>query len=216
MDPHIEPDQPGLARDAKGEDGADYLRRLKTLADEDASSAPTATSSVVVPAPTNSPSFKERRRSPRFHCAGSAEFRAEGSDVRTWGTLTDVSLHGCYVEMNTTFPLGTRMNLTLDAVGVRVRVQGTVRVSYPFLGMGICFAELEPAQQAQLEQLLAALAGQSSLSNPASAATAADTSTHSLADVDPTAMLDELTQFFRGSHLLSREEFYQIAKRARR
>ncbi len=218
MDPHIEPDQPGPARDApEAEDGAKYLRWLKSQASEDAPSTPAATGSAVVPATTISPSFKERRRSQRFKCSGSAEFRAEGSNVRMWGTLTDVSLHGCYIEMNSTFPLGTRITLILDAVGVRVHVQGTVRVSYPFLGMGICFTELEPAQQVQLEQLLAALAaGQSSISNSASAATPADSSTHSLADVDPQAMLDELTEFFRGNHMLSRAEFYQIAKRARR
>lgn len=129
------------------------------------------------------------------------------------GNLTDISLHGCYVEMNNTFPLGTRMALTLEALDIRVRVQGTVRVSYPFLGMGICFSEIEPGQQLQLEQLLAALAGQNSLMTSSSAAAA--NSTRSLADVDTKAMIDELSEFFRSNHLLSREEFYRIAKRAR-
>jgi hypothetical protein len=131
-----------------------------------------------------------------------------------WGTLTDVSLHGCYVELNNTFPSGTRMRLTLEALGVRVRVQGTVRVSYPFLGMGICFSEIEPGQQLQLEQLLAALSGQSSAAS--STAAAAPVETHSLADVDTKTMLDGLTEFFRSNQLLSRKEFYQIANRARR
>ena len=39
--------------------------------------------------PQPSPPYKERRRSPRYHCSGSAEFQAEGSEVRSWGTLTD-------------------------------------------------------------------------------------------------------------------------------
>lgn len=215
MDPHFEAEQRSLSPEApKEEEGANYLRRLKTLAAEDAPSPRAATSSIVVPATAGSPGFKERRRSPRFQCSGSAEFRPEGSEVRMWGTLTDVSLHGCYVEMNNTFPLGTRMRLTLEALGVRVRVQGTVRVSYPFLGMGICFPEIEPGQQLQLERLLTALAGQSSQSEPASTPDAS--LTHSLADVDSKAMLDELTDFFRSNQLLSRKEFYQIANRARR
>jgi PilZ domain len=215
VDPYIEPEQRGLSPNApKEEEGANYLRRLKTQAAEDAPSTPPATSSIAVPATAGSPGFKERRRSPRFQCSGSAEFWPEGSEVRMWGTLTDVSLHGCYVEMNNTFPLGTRMRLTLEALGVRVRVQGTVRVSYPFLGMGICFSEIEPAQQLQLEQLLTALAGQSSQSDTASTPVAS--STHSLADVDSKTMLDELTEFFRSNQLLSRKEFYQIANRARR
>jgi PilZ domain len=215
VDPHFKTEQPNLSPDVPETDhGADYLRRLKTLAAEDAPSTPAATDSTVLPAPACSPVFKERRRSPRFHCSGSAEFCAEGSEVRMWGTLTDVSLYGCYVEMNNTFPLGTRMRLTLEVLGVRVHVQGTVRVSYPFLGMGICFSEIEPEQQLQLERLLAALSGQGSKSSFAS--TPVVTSTHSLADVDRGAMLDELTEFFRSNQLLSREDFYQIANRARR
>lgn len=218
MDPHIETEQRGLSPGAhKAEEGADYLRRLKTQGTEDAPSAPAPTSSsIVVPAAASSPGFKERRRSPRLQCSGSAEFRPEGSDVRMWGTLTDVSLHGCYVEMNNTFPAGTRVSLTIEALGIRVRVQATVRVSYPFLGMGMCFSEIEPGQQLQLEELLAALSGQSPLSNSASPAAPIAGATHSLADVDSKIMLDELTEFFRSNHLLSREEFYQIAKRARR
>jgi PilZ domain-containing protein len=208
VDPNIEAEQ---TRAHKGDDGADYLRRLKSEA-----APPEPSSSIVAPAAASSTGSKERRRSPRFQCSGSVEFRPEGSDVRMWGILTDVSLHGCYVEMNNTFPSGTRMSLTLEALGVKVHVQGTVRVSYPFLGMGIRFSEIEPRQQLQLEQLLAAVARQSSPSRSASAAVPVANSTCSLADVDTTTMLDELARFFRSNHLLSREEFYRLAKQARR
>ena len=217
MDPNFEAEQPGLSRNTqKTEESVDYLRRLKTQAKDDAPSTPAAASSIVAPAAASSPGVKERRRSPRFHCSGSAEFRPEGSDVRMWGTLTDVSLHGCYVEMNNTFPVGTRASLTLQALDIHVRVQATVRVTYPFLGMGMCFSEIEPGQQIQLEQLLAALSGQSSLTTPASAASLVASSTPSLADVDPKILLHELRQFYGSNHLLSREEFYEIVKRARR
>ena len=217
MDPDIDSEQLGLSPGAhKREEGATHLRQLKTEAAEDAPVTPAATSSIAVPAVAASPGFKERRRSPRLQCSGSAEFRPEGSDVRMWGTLTDVSLHGCYVEMNNTFPVGTRVSLTIEALGVRVRVQATVRVSYPFLGMGMCFSEIEPGQQLQLEQLIATLAGQDTLPNSASNALPDAHSVHSLADVNSRTMLDELTQFFRDNRLLSRQEFYEIAKRARR
>jgi len=217
VDPNFEAEQPGLSRNTqKTEESVDYLRRLKTQAKDDAPSTPAATSSIVVPAAASSPGVKERRRSPRFHCSGSAEFRPEGSDVRMWGTLTDVSLHGCYVEMNNTFPVGTRVSLTLQALDIHVRVQATVRVTYPFLGMGMCFSEIEPGQQIQLKQLLAALSGQSSLATPASPASLVASSTPSLVDVDSKILLNELRQFYGSNHLLSREEFYQIVKRARR
>jgi hypothetical protein len=67
------------------------------------------------------------------------------------GNVTDVSLHGCYVEMNITFPAGTKAALVLKSFGIRIETPGTVRASYPFLGMDICFAEIEPVQQMQLK-----------------------------------------------------------------
>lgn len=217
MDPHVESEQPGLSPSAhKPEDGATYLRQLKSEAGEDAPTTPTATSSIAVPAAAASPGLKERRRSPRLQCSGSAEFRPEGSDIRMWGTLTDVSFHGCYVEMNNTFPVGTRVSLTVDALGIRARVQATVRVSYPFLGMGMCFSEIEPGQQLQLEQLIAALSGQSTVSSSQSSSAPDPNSPQSLGDVDSKTMVDLLAQFFRDNRLLSRQEFYELAKRARR
>lgn len=215
VDTHVYAEQPGLAPDSrKSEDGANYLRRLKKEAGPDMQSASAAGTSAEPATASNPPATVDRRRSPRFTCAGSAEFRAEGSDVRMWGTLTDVSLHGCYVEMNATFPAGTQVNLALEALGIRVRVQGSVRVSYPFLGMGICFTEIEPGQRQQLEQLLAALARQNAPPNPE---LAQDSSLQdALAAADPKTVLDGIRQFFESKQLLSREEFCQIAKRTGR
>ena len=131
-----------------------------------------------------------------------------------WGTLTDVSLHGCYVEMNNTFPVDTKLSLVLEAMDIRVHTQAVVRVSYPFLGMGLAFLKIDPGQLQQLKQMLHALSGKTSLSNTKAAA-ATSISTHSLADVDPRVMLDALSEFFRTNSRLSRTEFYEIAKRAR-
>lgn len=108
---------------------------------------------------------KERRRSPRFLCSGSAELQADDSDVRMSGRLTDISLHGCYVEMPTTFPAHTRVMLAVESLGIRARTAAAVCVSYPFLGMGLSFTDIEPRQQRQLEQLLRALAGQRAILN---------------------------------------------------
>ena len=131
-----------------------------------------------------------------------------------WGTVTDVSLHGCYVEMNTTFPVDTKVDLVLKSFGIRIEAPGTVRASYPFLGMGICFAEMEPAQQLQLKQLLAALAGRSAVSNGMSADE--NNLKDSLAAADPKSFLDGIAEFFQKNQTLSRDEFHQITKRARR
>ncbi len=219
MDPRIYPAraQPDLTRDSSngnGEESVDYLRRLKGSAPEAAPADAAARGGGEAPAAAKSVAWKERRQSPRLRCSGSAEFRTEASDVRIWGTVTDVSLHGCYVEMNTTFPVGTKVDLVLKSFGIRIETRGEVRASYPFLGMGICFAEIQPVQQLHLKDLLTALAGRSAVSGGISSEE--KSVNDALRSADPRAFLDEITEFFRKNQLLSRNEFHQIAKRTRR
>jgi hypothetical protein len=214
VDPRIYRAQPDLAPDSSnGDEGVDYLRRLKGPAPEGAPADALARGGEA-PAAAKSVAWKERRQSPRLRCSGSAEFRTEASDVRIWGTVTDVSLHGCYVEMNTTFPIGTKVDLVLKSFGIRIETPGTVRASYPFLGMGICFEEIQTVQQLHLKDLLTALAGRSAVSNGISAEE--KSVKDALGSADPKAFLDEITEFFQKNQLLSRNEFQQIAKRARR
>ena len=207
--------QPDLASDSSnGEEGVDYLRRLRGAAVEGPPTDAVARSGGEAPVPADSVAWKDRRQSPRLRCSGSAEVRTEGSDVCRWGTVTDISLHGCYVEMNTTFPVGTKVDLVLKSFGIRIETPGEVRASYPSLGMGICFAEIQPVQQLHLKDLLAALAGRSAVSSGISAQE--NSVKDALAAADPKAFLDEITEFFQKNQLLSRNEFHQIAKRARR
>jgi hypothetical protein len=217
VDQRIYPEQPGLSPDSSnGQEGVNYLRRLRGEVAEPATADAAAKGGGRAPAATPTTSWKERRQSPRLRCSGSAEFRTEGSDVRLWGTLTDISLHGCYVEMNTTFPIGTKVDLVLNSCGNRIQAPGTVRTSYPFLGMGIRFAEIEPGQELQLKELLAALAGRNTASSGRPATEPETDMKDTVASADPRAFLDEITEFFQKNHLLSREEFHQIAKRVRR
>jgi hypothetical protein len=199
---------------SNGDEGVDYLRRLMGAVLEAAAADTVVRGGGEPPASANSLAWKDKRQSPRLRCSGSAEFRTEGNDTRMWGTVTDVSQHGCYVEMNTPLPVGTKMDLVLKSFGIRIEAPGTVRASYPFLGMGICFAKIEPAQQMQLKQLLAALTARSGVSNAISAQE--NDMSDILSAADPKAFLDEITDFFQKNQLLSRNEFHQIAKRARR
>jgi hypothetical protein len=64
-------------------------------------------------------------------CLESAHSRETSSGVATWAIFTDVSLHGCYVEVN----------------GFRVESGAEVRVVYPNLGRGICFTTMAGAEQ---------------------------------------------------------------------
>jgi hypothetical protein len=214
VDPYIHPEHPGWNPDCNAsEEGANYLRRLRGSETKGAGGEGEGKNGGGSPAEASPVRGAERRRSPRVRCSSSAKLRTEGSDLRLWGTLTDISLTGCYVEMNTTFPVGTNVNLVLRSSGIRIQVSGTVRASYPFLGMGICFTQVEPAQQLQLQQLLAMLAGHSTFTN---GLPVQDAMKETLRLADPRAFLNEVAEFFRKNQVLSREEFHQIAKRVRR
>lgn len=213
MDPLIHPDQPGSSPEPnKADEAANYLRRLKANLTQAKPPEAPANAKGATAAPAAD--WKERRQSPRLRCSGSAEFRVAGNGVRMWGTLTDISLHGCYVEMNTTFPVGTRVGLVLKSFGIHIHSQGTVRATYPFLGMGISFNDIDIEEHQRLKQLLAALAGQKEFAPSVAADESARKESVTLADLP--AFFAALTEFFQKQQLLSREEFYQIAKRVRR
>jgi len=189
------------------DDGASYLRRLK---EQPGIELPSDTAASP-PAPSHSAySGRDRRRSPRFRCAGSAEFTAHESNTRMWGTMTDISLRGCYVEMTTTFPVDTKVDLVLEAMGIRFRAMGAIRISYPFLGMGILFTDIAPDQKVLLERLLSALGNVSTL--PQVATASSNSTEEAFVGADPIPFLNELKRYFDGKPVLSREEFFRIAR----
>jgi PilZ domain len=218
MDPNIIRDQSGLSESGahgSGEDGAAYLRRLRPQTGEDPPTAVAHAGSANGPASAPPAFVKERRRSQRYQCSGSVELQNAPSDVHVRGKLTDVSLHGCYVETPTTFPQDTAVALTIESLGIQVRAQATVRVSYPSVGMGICFSKMEAGQQAQLEQLLKALAGERAILNSADEQPRLP-EIQAAAAADADACLEALVEFFKKNTVLSRDGFFAIAKRVRR
>lgn len=158
---HSDPDPSAFPPEK--DENANYLRRLR----DSPVSAPgaktktpgSALSGSVHPAPHPTTFLRERRKTPRFICSGRVALITEGTELRRWGTLTDISLHGCYVEMDTTFPVGAKLELAIESIGIKIKTAAVVRANYPSLGMGISFGEIDPQQTAKLQQLLISLAG---------------------------------------------------------
>ncbi len=197
------------------ESGADYLRRLK----QDSGPEPPAKLTAVPSAPPRtetSPAPAERRQSPRYKCEGSAEFRVDGSDVRTWGTVTDLSMHGCYIEMTATYPVGAVVNLGLELHGLRVDLKADVRVSYPFLGIGVSFRDVSEANQQRLRDMVRSLlpaahrGGAQGL--PAGGSGKATPGLPVI--TNPTAALQALVDFFEIHPSLTPEEFVQVIRKS--
>jgi hypothetical protein len=158
----------------------------------------------------------EKRRSPRYKCEGSIEIFQEGSDLRTWATFTDISMHGCYVEATATFPIGTDVRIKLQIQGIQVQSKGKIRVTYPSLGMGIAFVEMSEEDRSRLKELLRAISRPSVIlgASFASSAPARGPADPISLPADPAAALRALTEFFESRQLLMRDEFLSILRKS--
>jgi PilZ domain len=196
-------------------DGVAYLRALRrTVESAAAAAAPAPEAAAARDADAGESAFTgpEKRRSPRYKCEGSAEMREEGHDVRTWASFKDISLHGCYVEATATYPVGTLLDLKLEANGFQVQTRGTVRVMYPFLGMGIAFTEMAEDDRTRLRELLRTIV------RPTIVMAAPPLAAASLEAVpvisDPNAAMRALIEFFEKRPILPRDEFLRILRKS--
>ncbi|MFZ2010988.1 MAG: PilZ domain-containing protein, partial [Candidatus Sulfotelmatobacter sp.] len=185
------------------------MKKMPARAPAVPSSAP---SSVPRPAATrpggaNPPSTVDKRRSPRYRCQGSAHIREIATGVAIWTTFTDISLHGCYVETTTTYPIGVILGLKLEANGFRVEATGEVRVIYPNLGMGISFTNMPEEDREHLRELVRSLSRPSVIVGSRVATRAAlPVPTEPLPAVaNPRAALQAMRDFFEDRQMMGRE-----------
>jgi c-di-GMP-binding flagellar brake protein YcgR len=73
--------------------------------------------------------------------------------------LTDLSLGGCYLEIQSPFPVRTRIVLAMKIADVDLRVEGVVRVMHPEVGMGVEFTQTTQEQRGHVEKFIHALMG---------------------------------------------------------
>jgi PilZ domain len=92
------------------------------------------------------PSFggDERRKFARHTCRIETEVLAEGSSAGVFGTVADLSLGGCYVEMLSPLPVDTLIRLSLNLGTATLRLSGRVCSSQMGFGMGVSFTEMGP------------------------------------------------------------------------
>lgn len=173
-----------------------------------------------LPASSAGDSFKgaEKRRSPRYKWEGSAEVREDGCDVRTWATFTDVSVHGCYVEAQATYPAGTILHLKREVNDMRVETKGTVRVSYPYLGMGIACTEISEESATNLRKLVTTLSRPCVVMGPGITASLPATALRDAIPLisDPAAAMQTIVEFFETRQMLMREDFLRLLRKSQK
>jgi hypothetical protein len=87
---------------------------------------------------------RERRRSPRRIFIASAELYEEQSDVRVASRVSELSLHGCYLDMMNPFPPGTIIRLKISSGDMSFECKARVIYSTSNQGAGVGFLDLEP------------------------------------------------------------------------
>jgi CheY-like chemotaxis protein len=95
-----------------------------------------------------------RRGQTRYACRLGAEVYQQGSTVRNYCHLSDLSPGGCYLEMPLAFPTGTAVEITVRTQEMKLRLSGTVRASHPGYGMGVSFTLSSKDQRNGVQQLI--------------------------------------------------------------
>jgi CheY-like chemotaxis protein len=95
-----------------------------------------------------------RRKQVRYACRVGAEVYQQGSDVRNYCHLSDLSPGGCYLEMPLAFPHGTLVEIIVRTEDLKLRLSGQVKASHPGYGMGISFKLTTKSERDGVQQLI--------------------------------------------------------------
>lgn len=99
---------------------------------------------------------REQRRTPRFTFIASAELIEQKTEVRIATRVSELSLHGCYLDMMNPFPQDTLVLVKIFAGEDFFHAKAKIVYVQPNLGCGVSFLEVEPQALAVLGRWLAA------------------------------------------------------------
>ncbi|MGE0405562.1 MAG: PilZ domain-containing protein [Candidatus Korobacteraceae bacterium] len=113
-------------------------------------SAGAGRSSPVEPSRREAWTEQERRRAPRYKCDVLARVGQSGHPYATSARVTDISRNGGYMETMSPFPMGARVQITLETPQGNILLSGSIRTFHPAMGNGVAFASMD----AETERLL--------------------------------------------------------------
>jgi PilZ domain len=97
---------------------------------------------------------RERRRTPRYVFFASAELYEMKSEVRVASRVSELSLHGCYLDMMNPFPVDTIILLKIWAEEKMFATKGRIIYSQPNMGAGVVFLDVASQYQPILQHWL--------------------------------------------------------------
>jgi len=99
----------------------------------------------------------EMRKHPRFRCQNSIEVHLQGG-ASFWGTVADLSLGGCYVEMPLPLEPGTKLRAGIWFGQTKAWAEALVTHRTPGLGVGLRFIEMSEQDRDVIRRFLESLA----------------------------------------------------------
>jgi hypothetical protein len=84
----------------------------------------------------------ERRKTPRYPFIAMAEIFDENENARTASKVRELSLNGCYVELQDPFPAGTNVTIEIYTEEDSLETHATVAYLEASQGMGLTFREM--------------------------------------------------------------------------
>lgn len=99
------------------------------------------------------------RRGPRYPFFASADITEHSSQTKLAARTSELSRHGCYMDMMNPLPLGTSVKIEILYHEQSFSANGSVVYSQPNMGMGMSFDEIAAEQQIILEKWIAELEG---------------------------------------------------------
>jgi PilZ domain len=96
----------------------------------------------------------QRRRSPRYSFAGTAEITADNSNASATATVSELSLRGCRLDLKNPFPLSTPITVKIRAGGELFQSKGRIIYQQPGISAGVTFLTIEPQSRAVLRRWL--------------------------------------------------------------
>ena len=102
---------------------------------------------------------KERRRLPRVPFVAAAELLEVDSGTRMNAQVSELSLHGCYVDTLNPLPKGTSVYVKIFTEEYFFETPAIVVYCHPRLGMGLAFHDVKPHFVNVLQNWVMASAG---------------------------------------------------------
>ena len=116
-----------------------------------------ATSTMFAESKIRAGEAPNRRKAERYSCRHAADVNLDGSMVKVNVSVTDISVKGCYLQMVSPFPVGSRITVNLygtESKNNSLAMRGIVKTSHPMVGMGVQFEVPRMEQRQKLISLL--------------------------------------------------------------